>query len=104
MLVGPVVLVGGVGLVGCVMPFAEGGGGVIVATTHLFWHPKYAYERVRQAAILMQELEAFRSDPEHADVASWPAILAGDLALSAAIRAVAVGNESGTPADDGGRA
>lgn len=61
------------------LPFAEGGGGVIVATTHLFWHPKYAYERVRQAAILMQELEAFRSDPEHADVASWPAILAGDL-------------------------
>ena len=61
------------------LPFAEGDGGVIVATTHLFWHPKYAYERVRQAAILMQELEAFRSDPEHADVAAWPAILAGDL-------------------------
>lgn len=61
------------------LPFEAGEGGVVVATTHLFWHPRYAYERVRQAAILMQEVEAFRSDPAHADVAQWPVVVAGDF-------------------------
>lgn len=38
--------------------------GCIVATTHMFWHPKFKYERARQAGILlrsvrkMQESEA----------------------------------------------
>ncbi|KDN35683.1 Endonuclease/exonuclease/phosphatase [Tilletiaria anomala UBC 951] len=56
-----------------------GGGcrGVIVATTHLFWHPMHAYERVRQAGLVLRELDAFRkSQPEWQ---GWPVILAGDF-------------------------
>ncbi|WFC98151.1 hypothetical protein MYAM1_000875 [Malassezia yamatoensis] len=57
----------------------QAGGGVIVATTHLFWHPRYEYERARQAAILVQEILAFRLDPEHSEIADWPVVLAGDF-------------------------
>lgn len=49
--------------------------GVIVATTHLFWHPAYIYERSRQAALLQRETRAFRA----AHGSSWPAIIAGDF-------------------------
>jgi len=50
--------------------------GLIVATTHLFWHPKYTYERTRQAAILLQEVVAFGIDQR---AQKWPCILAGDF-------------------------
>ncbi|KAH9858198.1 Endonuclease/exonuclease/phosphatase [Lenzites betulinus] len=54
------------------------GDGVIVATTHLFWHPAYAYERARQAAILLREVAKFRSEgPEQER--QWPSIIAGDF-------------------------
>ncbi|VDC01850.1 unnamed protein product [Peniophora sp. CBMAI 1063] len=49
--------------------------GVIVATTHLFWHPAYIYERSRQAALLQRETRSFRA----AHGSSWPAIIAGDF-------------------------
>ncbi|KAI0361188.1 Endonuclease/exonuclease/phosphatase [Trametes cingulata] len=45
--------------------------GVIVATTHLFWHPA-------QAAILLREVAKFRdegSEPQQ----RWPSIIAGDF-------------------------
>ncbi|WFD42228.1 hypothetical protein MPSI1_000869 [Malassezia psittaci] len=57
----------------------QSGGGVIVATTHLFWHPRYEYERARQAAILVQEISAFRLDPSHSEIVDWPVVLAGDF-------------------------
>ncbi|KAG6877637.1 hypothetical protein C0993_005346 [Termitomyces sp. T159_Od127] len=50
--------------------------GVIVATTHLFWHPKYTYERTRQAGILVRETSNFRKG---LDVEHWPCIIAGDF-------------------------
>jgi len=50
--------------------------GLIVATTHLFWHPKYTYERTRQVAILLHEVVAFRTDQM---AQKWPCILAGDF-------------------------
>ncbi|OJT03008.1 hypothetical protein TRAPUB_6351 [Trametes pubescens] len=54
------------------------GDGVIVATTHLFWHPAYTYERARQAAILLREVAKFRSEgPEPQQ--RWPSIIAGDF-------------------------
>ncbi|KAN0059957.1 RNA exonuclease ngl2 [Thecaphora frezii] len=34
--------------------------GIIVATTHLFWHPMHAYERARQSGILVRRLDAYR--------------------------------------------
>jgi RNA exonuclease NGL2 len=40
-----------------------------------FWHPQYAYERTRQALILLRSLLAYR---ESLGV-SWPIIIAGDF-------------------------
>lgn len=59
------------------LPFAEGDGGILIVTTHLFWHPRYEYERVRQAAIIVQELNQVRASD--APWQHWPAVLAGDL-------------------------
>lgn len=49
--------------------------GLVVATTHLFWHPQYSYERTRQALLLMRNVQSFKSqlDPK------WPIIVAGDF-------------------------
>ncbi|WVQ76964.1 hypothetical protein IAR50_006643 [Cryptococcus sp. DSM 104548] len=52
------------------------GSGIVVATTHLFWHPMYAYERTRQALLLVRAIRRFQA--EH-DLASWPVVFAGDL-------------------------
>ncbi|CAE6522661.1 unnamed protein product [Rhizoctonia solani] len=49
---------------------------VIVATTHLFWHGLYKYERGRQAGILKREAIRFRD--EHGDSRS-SIIMAGDF-------------------------
>ncbi|KAG5342381.1 putative RNA exonuclease C9B6.11c [Termitomyces sp. T112] len=50
--------------------------GLIVATTHLFWHPRYTYERARQAGILVRETNNFRKE---LDVEHWPCIIGGDF-------------------------
>ncbi|KAK2461845.1 hypothetical protein APHAL10511_006308 [Amanita phalloides] len=50
--------------------------GIIVATTHLFWHPKYAYERARQAGIFMREILKFKLATR---TRHWPCIIAGDF-------------------------
>jgi len=47
-----------------------------VATTHLFWHPSYTYERARQAGILLREVAKYR---ETSGLSSWPCFLAGDF-------------------------
>ncbi|PIL31576.1 hypothetical protein GSI_06278 [Ganoderma sinense ZZ0214-1] len=56
----------------------QGDDGIIIATTHLFWHPAYTYERARQAGILLREVTSFRKEgtvvEEH-----WPCVLAGDF-------------------------
>ncbi|GAA5837274.1 hypothetical protein JCM9279_005638 [Rhodotorula babjevae] len=53
------------------------GRGVVIGTSHTFWHPSHVYERVRQTALLVKELERFRaSDDKWHD---WPLFLAGDL-------------------------
>lgn len=49
---------------------------IVVATTHLFWHPKYTYERVRQAYILVRSVEEFKA--QHGLKAS-SSIIAGDF-------------------------
>ncbi|KDR85084.1 hypothetical protein GALMADRAFT_83454 [Galerina marginata CBS 339.88] len=53
--------------------------GAVVATTHLFWHPRYTYERIRQAGMLLREVTAFRRD---LSVDRWPCIIAGDFNFS----------------------
>ncbi|CBQ70899.1 conserved hypothetical protein [Sporisorium reilianum SRZ2] len=52
--------------------------GLIVATTHLFWHPMHAYERARQSGILVRRLQEFRADLGE-EWQSVPCILAGDF-------------------------
>ena len=49
---------------------------VVVATTHLFWHPKYTYERARQAFILIRSVCDFRSET---DLEKAPAFIAGGV-------------------------
>ncbi|KAI0815101.1 Endonuclease/exonuclease/phosphatase [Irpex lacteus] len=53
--------------------------GVIVATTHLFWHPRYTYERARQVGILFREVDSFR---QQLSCPHWPCIVAGDFNFS----------------------
>ncbi|KZO98379.1 Endonuclease/exonuclease/phosphatase [Calocera viscosa TUFC12733] len=50
--------------------------GCLVATTHLFWHPRYTYERTRQAFILLREIQKFRSALQ---LQSWPVFIGGDF-------------------------
>ncbi|THV04851.1 Endonuclease/exonuclease/phosphatase [Dendrothele bispora CBS 962.96] len=47
---------------------------LVVATTHLFWHPRYTYERARQAGILKREAVRFREQ-----LGGWPCIISGDF-------------------------
>jgi len=54
------------------------GNGLVVATTHLFWHPRYTYERTRQVAILLREVVKFRN----AINPNWSCIIAGDFNLT----------------------
>ncbi|WWC58882.1 uncharacterized protein I303_101427 [Kwoniella dejecticola CBS 10117] len=65
-----------VGLIAALEEVDGNGRGIVIATTHLFWHPKYAYERVRQSIILLRNIRQFQADNE---CDSWPAIFAGDL-------------------------
>ncbi|KZW00655.1 hypothetical protein EXIGLDRAFT_710983 [Exidia glandulosa HHB12029] len=50
--------------------------GCVVATTHLFWHPAYTYERVRQVALLTREVRKFRQELKHDN---WPCFVIGDF-------------------------
>ncbi|OWZ76922.1 RNA exonuclease NGL2 [Cryptococcus neoformans Bt85] len=52
------------------------GEGVIIVTTHLFWHPKFVYERVRQALLLVRAIRRFQKVN---NCTTWPVVLAGDL-------------------------
>ncbi|KAF9650046.1 Endonuclease/exonuclease/phosphatase [Thelephora ganbajun] len=54
------------------------GDGLIIATTHLFWHPRYTYERTRQVAILLREVVKFRNTVNP----NWSCIIAGDFNLT----------------------
>jgi RNA exonuclease NGL2 len=49
--------------------------GMIVGTTHLFWHPQHVYERARQTGIMLREAKAFRDAGE--GWGDWPVVLAG---------------------------
>lgn len=52
--------------------------GLIVGTTHLFWHPMHAYERARQSGILVRRLQEFREELGEEWKAA-PCVLAGDF-------------------------
>ncbi|KAF8943491.1 hypothetical protein BGZ47_005378 [Haplosporangium gracile] len=41
---------------------AELPGGILVATTHLFWRPDGSYERLRQASILLDKVQEWNKD------------------------------------------
>lgn len=58
------------------LKFKHRTGGIIVGTTHLFWHPQHVYERARQTGILMREARKFRDDDDAA-WRDWPVFVAG---------------------------
>ncbi|TIB70282.1 Endonuclease/exonuclease/phosphatase [Wallemia mellicola] len=49
--------------------------GFIVATSHLFWHPAFVYERTRQTYILLEQADQLRKELS----VDWPILLCGDL-------------------------
>lgn len=49
--------------------------GLVLSTTHLFWHPKAYYERARQGSILLKEASRLQAELG----AGWRLILAGDF-------------------------
>ncbi|KAI5479379.1 Endonuclease [Pseudohyphozyma bogoriensis] len=61
------------------LKFKDREGGIIIATTHLFWHPAHVYERSRQTGILLRELRRFRDEGGNGEWVNWPTFLAGDL-------------------------
>ncbi|GAA6013380.1 hypothetical protein JCM11491_006372 [Sporobolomyces phaffii] len=61
------------------LKFKDRDEGVIVGTTHLFWHPKHVYERVRQTGILLREANKFREESPNEAWKDWPVFLAGDF-------------------------
>ncbi|KAL1408888.1 RNA exonuclease ngl2 [Vanrija albida] len=52
------------------------GKGIVVVTTHLFWHPRFQYERARQTIVLLRAVRRLQKDK---GLESWPVVLAGDL-------------------------
>lgn len=56
----------------------KGPKGIIISTTHLFWHPMHAYERVRQMGIMKRRLVTWRKEHEK-EWADWPLFLTGDF-------------------------
>ncbi|KAI9217257.1 Endonuclease/exonuclease/phosphatase [Blastocladiella britannica] len=71
---GPVTLFPGTGNVGMMVELEhlESGRRIVVCTAHLYWIPRGAYIRVRQAAVLMNAIAAFNT-------ASLPLVAAGDF-------------------------
>ncbi|BGP21322.1 endonuclease [Rhodotorula toruloides] len=53
--------------------------GIIIGTSHTFWHPSHIYERVRQTALIARELAKFRKEGGEGKWRDWPLFLAGDL-------------------------
>jgi RNA exonuclease NGL2 len=54
--------------------------GIIVGTTHLFWHPFGTYERTRQTYIILQKLKEFQQLLQSINEGSdWVSFLAGDF-------------------------
>ncbi|ORX37437.1 Endonuclease/exonuclease/phosphatase [Kockovaella imperatae] len=53
--------------------------GIVIATTHLFWHPKFSYERIRQLIVLARAIQTFKQNEVRTP---WPTILAGDLNMT----------------------
>lgn len=44
---------------------------------HLFWHPRHQYERSRQVAVLLREIDKFRTEADDGAYADWPCFFAG---------------------------
>lgn len=49
----------------------------MLTSDHLFWHPRHQYERARQVAVLLREIELFRENANGGELASWPCFFAG---------------------------
>jgi len=65
-----------IALIGALASRKDDQQGYLVATTHLFWHPAYTYERIRQSSLLLREIRSFR---EKHGLHHWPCVIAGDF-------------------------
>ncbi|CAH01327.1 RNA exonuclease [Kluyveromyces lactis] len=59
--------------------------GIIIGTTHLFWHPFGTYERTRQCYIVLKKVKEFQNrinvlqNEKDGDNSHWPAFFCGDF-------------------------
>ncbi|ODQ68535.1 Endonuclease/exonuclease/phosphatase, partial [Nadsonia fulvescens var. elongata DSM 6958] len=53
--------------------------GILVGTTHLFWHPYGSYERTRQSAIYLEQAERFYQSIKNQGLGDKYMILTGDF-------------------------
>jgi RNA exonuclease NGL2 len=44
---------------------------------HLFWHARHQYERARQVAVLLREIDLFRQNEDNGQYKDWPCFFAG---------------------------
>jgi RNA exonuclease NGL2 len=70
--VGPTLWTGNLGLALGLRMRNRPGKGLWISNTHLFWHPRGSYERMRQAAVLVSETTDFASSEPH-----WPIFICG---------------------------
>ncbi|KAK9464920.1 Endonuclease/exonuclease/phosphatase [Lipomyces arxii] len=56
------------------LKFKAGDHGLVIGTTHLFWHPYGTFERTRQSAVLVRNTKSFATK-----FPNWPVFLAGDF-------------------------
>lgn len=59
--------------------------GILVGTTHLFWHPFGTYERTRQCYVILQKMKEFQNrvnilqNNNDGDLSHWPSFFCGDF-------------------------
>ena len=74
----PVLATNNIAIIAALRLKANRAKGVLLATTHLFWHPYGSVERMRQAAIVVTEIQTLRKS-YHSD---WPLFICGDFNTS----------------------
>jgi RNA exonuclease NGL2 len=72
--VGPVIWTGNLALALGLRRRDRPGKGIWVSNTHLFWHPRGSYERMRQAGLLVSETVEFAKDES-----TWPIFICGGI-------------------------
>jgi len=75
--VGPTLWTGNIALLVGLKCLEQEGRGIWISNTHLFWHPRGSYERMRQAGLLVSETTEFSKAKQ-----AWPILICGGMSLT----------------------